>query len=127
MRRKLEKGTLIYVAGPYSPLKDCSLHNASRTAQQNVDRAIDVGIRLLKLGYIPLIPHLSHYIHLRMDQDLGDAWYKIDYKYLDVCPAIVLLNGWQQSFGACNERKRAFLQNKIILTESDIEVMEKSR
>lgn len=135
MRRKLEKGDLVYVAGPYCPsgagnnpqASGITLHNAIRISYQNTKKAIHMGIRLLKLGYIPLIPHLSHFIHQEMDEDLGEEWYKIDYKYLDVCSAIVMLDGWQQSFGATRERHRALIQNKIVITEKHIEKMEKSK
>ena len=36
----------IYVAGPYQP-KDCTLHNASRIAQHNTDKATELGLTIL--------------------------------------------------------------------------------
>lgn len=70
----------IYVAGPYCP-RNCSLHDASRIAQRNVDRAIEVGNRLIEKGHFPYIPHLMHYIHTHYSckRDYGDWWLEYDF------------------------------------------------
>jgi len=116
----LEKKSLVYVAGPYCP-RNCTLHDAPRIAQQNVDHAIDVGIRLIKMGYVVFIPHFSHYIHLKMKEDMGSKWVDFDLAILDRCDAICLIKGWQNSPGALREKKRAEGKRMFIFTEEQIE------
>ena len=48
----------IYVAGPYTA-------TTPKGVEDNVTLAIDTGIELMKLGWYPFIPHLTHYIELR--------------------------------------------------------------
>ena len=134
--QNLKRGMTVYVAGPYSSYngvksgniiehKNITLHNAIRIVQQNTDRAIDVGIRLLKLGFYHYIPHLSHYIHARMDEDLGEAWYDIDSVWLDKCDAILLMKDWQISKGAVAEFERAKKNRMILLVENDLDSIER--
>lgn len=74
----------IYIAGPYCP-KDCSLHDASRQALRNVDRAIEVFNQLAELGHDPFVPHLSHYLHTHYSCNITekDFWYKYDDTFLE--------------------------------------------
>ena len=128
MKRRLNKGDLVYVAGPYTPPKTTTPHDSIRIAYQNVQNAKRMGVRILKLGYVPIVPYcLCHYLHQEMDEDLGDEWYKIDYKILDVCKAIVMLKNWRKSYGAVKERQGSLIQGKTVLTESDIKRMEKRK
>lgn len=74
----------IYIAGPYCP-RDCSLHDASRIAQYNTDKAIEVGNALIEKGHFVFIPHLSHYIHIHYSckRDYGKWWYELDNTFLE--------------------------------------------
>jgi hypothetical protein len=88
-----EKPLTIYVAGPYTP-KTTNVHDASRLAQQNTDRAIRAGIECMKKGHIPYIPHLTHYILLQMHDDevvAPELWYEFDNKWLKDCNALLYL------------------------------------
>ena len=73
----------IYVAGPYTP-KNCDLHDASRIAMKNVDKAIEVGNALIEKGHFPFIPHLSHYVHVHHSskKDYGIWYYRYDESFL---------------------------------------------
>ena len=74
----------IYIAGPYCP-KDCSLHDASRIAQHNTDKAIEIGNALIEKGHFVFIPHLSHYVHIHYSckKDYGNWWYDEDITFLE--------------------------------------------
>ena len=105
MNKKAEK-LKIYVAGPYQP-KNCSLHDASRVAQRNTDKAIEVGNALIEKGHYPFIPHLSHFIHIHYSckRDYFEWWYEYDNTFL---------NNWADalffiapSHGATNELELA--------------------
>lgn len=74
----------IYVAGPYCP-HNCSLHDASRIAQFNVDAAIYFGNKLIEKGHFVFVPHLSHYMHTHYScvQDYGEWWYDEDNTFLE--------------------------------------------
>lgn len=73
----------IYIAGPYCPI-NTTLHDASRIAQRNVDRAIEVFHKLKAKGHHPFVPHLSHYIHIHPTslEDYGDWWYGYDLTFI---------------------------------------------
>ncbi|MCL5434624.1 MAG: hypothetical protein M1559_02855 [Candidatus Marsarchaeota archaeon] len=100
------KPLAIYVAGPYTPQTN-DIHDAARLANINTQNAIDAGIEVLKKGHFPYIPHLSHYVHLRMkDGDAlpKEAWYSFDMTWLAKCDALLYL---APSFGADAELKWA--------------------
>lgn len=99
----LNRGDLVYVAGQFTAPEGSDRHSIPQIVQRNVNRAIDAGIKLLELGLCPFIPHLSHYVSLRMNHDLGVRWYEIDMSYLKVSKAICLLDGWGNSKGAVRE------------------------
>ena len=101
--------------------KDCSLHDASRVAQANVNRAIDKFIELEKQGHAPFVPHLSHYIHLRLEADLSpDFWYEYDLSFLEHwAEAIYLLKGWENSRGSVLEKEYAEDIGLIVMEEDE--------
>jgi hypothetical protein len=116
----LPLGSLIYVAGPYTPKQAKTNHDFCRFTQWNVDRAVDVGIKLMMKNYVVYIPQLSHYIQLRMKTDYGKKWYDFDIEILKRCDAILMMGGWTESKGAKSEYDYA-MKNKIqVFFESDL-------
>ena len=90
----------LYIASPYAP-KGCSLHDASRVVEQNVQRAIKAFHALKKNGgHTPFVPVLSHYLHIGGSEDYGDWWYDYDLTFLERwAEGLVLLEGWKDSKG----------------------------
>ena len=85
---------VIYVAGAYTPKTD-DIHDASRIANQNIEKAIRAGIEIMKKGHIPYIPHLTHFIHIQMRDDEAipkELWYKFDNNWLSKCNALLYLS-----------------------------------
>lgn len=108
----------IYLAAPYSP-KDCTLHDASRVAQQNVDRAIDIALQLIKKGHYVFIPHLTHYVHLRSDEDFEELYYVWDNTFLNHWATALFYVS--PSYGADLELERAKeLRLKIYYSLEDV-------
>jgi len=71
----------IYVAGPYTA-------EDARKVRQNVDRAIKIGCALIRKGWAPFIPHLTHYIWMHPDGDFPyEKWIELDLEWLRVCHA----------------------------------------
>lgn len=97
---------LVYVAGPYS-IGD---HAA------NVDRAMQAGNELLRRGYVPFVPHLSHFWDAAYPKPLED-WMRIDLAILSRCDAVLRLPG--ESVGA--DREVAFANSCHIPVYHNIE------
>jgi hypothetical protein len=89
------KKQLVYVAGPYTsnPNKCTNL-------------AIDVGDWLAIDGYIPVIPHLTHFWHKRIPHD-WEFWMEMDSAVLEKCDMLVRIPG--ESKGADMEVEQAKL------------------
>lgn len=92
---------IVYVSGPYSA-------STNEGKLQNTQKAIDVGIELIRKGHTVLIPHLSHYTDMRA-QELGvdiswEQWLEQDLKLLERCDALYFIG---ESRGACIELERA--------------------
>lgn len=84
----------IYVSGPLS--------RGSR--ERNVRIAVAVGLDLIKAGFAPLVPHLTHFM------DATDAmghqiWLDVDLPWVDVCDGLLRIPG--ESVGADMEVARA--------------------
>lgn len=103
----------VYIAGPYSA-------DTAEEREQNVERAIDVGLQLIRKGHAPFIPHLTHYVDLRAIH-LGESltWHDYiawDLSWLEVCDALLFLGS---SPGAELERDRAKALGKLIFRSVD--------
>ena len=108
----------IYIAGPYAPT-DTTLHNASRKAQQNVDKAIEVANALIEKGHYVFVPHLSHYIHIHYSckRDYHEWWYKEDNTFLEHWAEALFFIG--ESKGANQELELARKKGLVIFTSLD--------
>lgn len=110
----------VYIAGPYVP-KNCSLHDASRQAQMNVDKAVSAFHKLKALGHEPFVPHLSHYLHLAGPLDYAEWWYGYDMTFLDNwAEAIYMLDGWEHSHGSKSELERAIINGLVVMYEESL-------
>lgn len=71
----------VYVAGPYSSHPETGTNNA-----------IDAGDMILALGFIPYVPHLSHFWDKRHPHS-WETWMALDYHWLHLCNALLRLPG----------------------------------
>lgn len=75
------KKTRIYISGPYTA-------ETPRLTQFNVNKAISIGCELVRLGYIPFIPHLGHYISLHPEGNFDyQFWVEYGINWLKACDA----------------------------------------
>ena len=80
----------VFVASPYT----------KGDTAVNVKAQIDAGNELIKLGFAPFLPLLSHFQHMIHPQDY-DTWCKLDIEWLKQCDCLFRLPG--ESAGADNE------------------------
>lgn len=83
---------VVFVAGPISDKG--TLSHAQQ--KQNVEMAVKVGLRLLALGFAPIIPHLSWFADPH--NLFSDDWYKVDHEFIRRSDALLRLPG--ASWGA---------------------------
>jgi len=92
----------IYIAGPYTA-------SNARDVQGNVNRAIEVGCALMRMGHTIYIPHLMHYVWLHPDGDFPyEHWMAQDRTWLGQCNAFFYIapskgadieRAWVEEFG----------------------------
>lgn len=75
------KKTKVYIAGPYSSEPGRHTHNAVKLADC-----------LLSAGYVPFIPHLSHFWHT-ISPKKYQAWLDYDFEWIPVCDALLRIAG----------------------------------
>ena len=81
---------IVYISAPYTK-GDVAI---------NVKRVIDVADKLLELGYIPFVPHLTHFWHIISPKPYK-VWVEIDEAFIPFCSKMLRLDG--ESNGADNE------------------------
>lgn len=105
---------MIYVCGPYSA-------DSVQEREQNLTRAMDVGLELIQRGHMVHVPHLGHYLDMRRGE-VGRAalpWlYHMlaDLRVLRVCQGLYWIG---PSRGAHIERERAIELGLTIYTRMD--------
>jgi len=102
----------VYLAGPYSV----------GNKEANVVTALIYAETLIKKGFCPYIPHLSHYWDLEYPHDYK-FWLEYDEHWLAVCDCVLRIPG--ESVGADREMK--FAINRGIPVCLDIESLERWR
>ena len=99
---------LVYIAGPYTA-------DTLEKRQNNVMQAIDAGIEIFARGHFPFIPHLTHFVDLRVQElelELGwEEYMRWDAPWLELCDAILYLGS---SPGADLELNRAKKLGKLV-------------
>jgi hypothetical protein len=88
----------VYIAGPYT----------KGDVAGNVRNAIHAADMVLTMGYLPFVPHLSHFWHLVSPKDY-EEWLALDMEWLEVCDYFVRLEG--DSRGADREEELAHRLN----------------
>jgi hypothetical protein len=102
------KGLRIYVCGPYTAESETQIN-------QNVAKALDVGLILWKKGHYPYIPHLTHFVDSRARakgiEMKWEEYIEWDKAWLEVCDALLYLGN---SKGAKQELEYAKKLGKIV-------------
>lgn len=75
----------IYIAGPYT----------NGDVAINVHVAYHAAEDLARRGYVPFLPHASHFWHLFYPHEKG-FWMKQDREWLVVCDAVLRLPGYSE-------------------------------
>lgn len=84
----------IYVAGPLT----------YPDPMVNTHRALKVADRIMEMGFVPYIPHLSVFHNIMSPKDY-ETWMEYDFQWLDACDAMFRIRG--KSSGADREEERA--------------------
>ena len=98
--------TVVYIASPYT-IGD---------RETNVSQSLAVASTLIDLGFCPIAPLLSHYIHTKRPKKY-ETWMKIDFKLIYLSDCLLRLPG--ESKGADAEVKYATECNKPVFTSID--------
>jgi hypothetical protein len=107
---------LIYVSGPYTASNEDDL-------TQNIERAKLAGLQVRAVGLVPVVPHLA----ILNDDPQMFTYDKAMAECLEIlarCDAILMIDGWLNSRGACIERDFA-LRVGILVCYSLAELAEK--
>jgi len=78
----MTRKTRVYVAGPYS----------RGDVATNVHDAIDAGESLLRAGFAPYVPHLTHFWHMFYPQR-WQVWIDHNLEWLRACDVVLRLFG----------------------------------
>jgi hypothetical protein len=86
----MTNGKKVYVAGPYTRPDPCL----------NTNRAVHIAEELVAAGYVPFIPHLTHFWHTMVPHTY-QFWLDYDMHWLQSCDAVLRFPG--ESSGADKE------------------------
>jgi len=107
------KSMTIYVAGPYTG-------STLEEIEENVQKAMEAGLKIWKKGHFPYIPHLTHWpdilarkLEIEMDWEDYMNWHA---PWVVQCDALFLL---AESKGALLEYNRAKEEGKIVFHTLD--------
>jgi hypothetical protein len=97
---------ILYLAGPYSGDID-----------QNIAAARAVAIKVWEAGHIAICPHLNN-AHFEQDCSLSyDQYIQGDLKIILRCDCVLMLQDWEKSVGARQERLFAIAHDIPVCTE----------
>jgi len=108
----MRRDVLLYLSGPISPKNGFSI-------ETNVASALRVFLECLKLGIPAFCPHLSAIFPSSHLEITYATWMDYDYAIIDRCTDVLMLAGWQNSFGAQKEMAYAQRHNKPIFYSLD--------
>lgn len=88
----------VYVAGPFTA-------ESRWKTEENIRSAERAGLRLLELGYVPIIPHS---MYGTMDGEFDyNFWLDTTMELLRLCGSIYMCDGWEESRGSVAELQEA--------------------
>lgn len=96
---------MIYISGPITGCDDFQVRFAK--AQAELEKR---GQKVVNPALLPLVMPGATY----------DQYMSIDLALMDMCSAVRMLNGWEQSHGATMEYGYAMGKDMIILFEKDL-------
>ena len=112
----------VYIAGPYSGRKDKDGKDGGyNVIEENIQRARSMAILLAEMGYAWFCPHLNCY-HFEIDCNVShehEIYLPIDFAFLSGCDAVILLEGWEDSWGTKQEIEYADSLKIPVFTELD--------
>jgi hypothetical protein len=83
----------------------------------NIWKAYQAGRRLVRQGYTVYIPHMNTAL---MDGLKSEDWFiQSTLKMLPKCHSILMLKGWRDSVGACEEFKEAWVRGLDVWYEDE--------
>lgn len=101
---------IIYVAGKYRG-------RTTNEQAENILHAQRVAIRLWELGWVVFCPHLNT-ANFNWYSNLPDeVWLNGGLKFLELCQAILMLKGFEESVGAKRELEVAIEMGLTVLYE----------
>jgi hypothetical protein len=98
-----ERREVLYCAGPYTA-------TANHTKAQNIIRAMEQGQELRRLGLVPLVPHAAILPQCTWEEGMDECL-----ELLRRADGVVLLEDWQESKGALQEKALAEALNMTVL------------
>lgn len=107
---------LIYVCGPYRA-------NTVFGIYQNIQRAKERSIEIVRKGYYPVVPHLcTGFLDGLADDD--SFFLPSGIELMRRCDAVYLVSGWQNSSGSLAEIKEALSLQIPVYDENNVEMTE---
>ena len=100
-----------YIAGPYRGKTESDV-------VANIRHAEKYAIKYWRLGYAVICPHLNTQLFGGLAPD--EVWLKGDLELLRRCDAIVMIPGWEESFGARAEEGVAQTLGLEIIYENPV-------
>ena len=104
--------TVVYIAGPY-------LGASAWAIEENIRRAERLALDVWGLGAVAICPHANtRFFHGALGEDV---WYAGDLELVSRCDAVLLVEGWQRSRGATEEK--AFAEARAIPVFETVEAL----
>lgn len=105
---------LIYVSGPIT---------TGGNVPVNVRAGIEVGVRLMDLGFVVIVPHEKAFGAEMLSPRSYEAWMKYDFRCIDVADALFRMSDWRgnplESSGGDRECDYARSTNKGVYHSED--------
>jgi len=102
-----DRNKLIYVSGPYTAPTDNEIN-------ENIQRAEDIAVMLMRNGFDVITPH-KNTSGYQQYEFTHERYLEQDINVLSRCDAILMMNNWRESKGACIEMDYAKEENIPII------------